>query len=125
MWDDLEVESLVDLDLAIEQVVARMSKWAEARIAVQPVTWRDQGNGWPPSFKTDRSQVLDAHSIGVSLRKGAQEGEVVLFRGGWCDYVYWTGEVDDDPIQDAPGYPDRMTVEGFGEVLDRLTTEFR
>lgn len=118
------MDSLVDLDVAIEQVVARMSKWAEAGIAVDPVTWRDQGEGWPPPLKTHRSQVIDADSIGVFLRKGAQEGEVILFRGGWCDYVYWTGEVNDDPIQDAPGYPDRMTVEGFGEVLDRLTAEF-
>ena len=30
----------------------------------------------------------------------------------------------DDPVQDAPGYPDQMTVDGFGAVLDRLTDHF-
>jgi hypothetical protein len=118
------VDEIVDLDAAVGQVVDRIPMWASAGITVRPVTWRDQGGGWPPPFKTDRSEVIDADSIGVFLEKGQQEGEVVLFKGGWCDYVYWTGETDDDPVQDAPGYPDTMTVEGFGAVLDRLTAEF-
>lgn len=118
------VDEIVDLDVAIGQVVSRLPMWERAGITVRPVTWRDQGEGWPPPFKTDRSEVIDADSIGVFLEKGKQEGEVVLFKGGWCDYVYWTGEIDNDPVQDAPGYPDTMTVEGFGAVLDRLTAEF-
>lgn len=114
----------MDLDVAIEQVTERMPMWASAGISVRPLTWRDQGEGWPPPLKTIRSEVIDADSVGVFLKKGKQEGEVVLFKGGWCDYVYWTGELDDDPVQDAPGCPDTMTVEGFGHVLDRLAAEF-
>lgn len=119
------MSGLVDLDVAVSQVIERMSRWAAAGIVVGPVTWRDQGAGWPFPFKTNRAEVIDADSIGVFLRKGKQEGEVVLFRGGWCDYVYWSGEVEDDPEQDAPGWPDSITIEGFGQVLDRLTAEFR
>ncbi|MGH9164784.1 MAG: hypothetical protein ACRDZW_04625 [Acidimicrobiales bacterium] len=118
------MNEVVDLDVAVQRVAERMPLWASAGITVRPVTWRDQGEGWPPPLKTNRSEVMDADSIGVVLKKGEQEGEVVLFKGGWCDYVYWTGEIDDEPVQDAPGYPDTMTADGFGQVLDRLTAEF-
>ncbi len=69
--------------------------------------------------------MKDADSIGVALRKGVQEGEVVLFRAGFCDFVYWSGDAANDPVQAVPGYPDEMTVENFGLVLDRLTELFR
>jgi len=39
-------------------------------------------------LKTARSDVQDADSVGVSLAKDAQEGSVVLFRGGWSDTLY-------------------------------------
>jgi len=52
---------------------------------VGPVTWRDQGGGWPPSLKIERDAAADPDSIGVEVRLGVQEGSVVLFKGGWCD----------------------------------------
>ncbi|MGH3849944.1 MAG: hypothetical protein ACRDRT_09620 [Pseudonocardiaceae bacterium] len=81
----LVVNEVVDLDVAVQRVAERMPLWASAGITVRPVTWRDQGEGWPPPLKTNRSEVMDADSIGVVLKKGEQEGEVVLFKGGWCD----------------------------------------
>ena len=119
------MDNVVDLDDAVLEIERRVATWRRAGLVVGPVTWRDQGEGWPPSFKTDRTQVKDADSIGIALRKGEQEGEVVLFKGGWCDFVYWTGEASDEPVQDAPGHPDQMTVESFGPVLDRLEALFR
>jgi hypothetical protein len=101
-----------------------VERWKSTGFVVGPVTWRDQGDGWPPQLKTDRAQVTDADSIGVTLRKAQQEGEVVLFKAGFCDFMYWAGEETDHPVLDAPGYPDTMTVEGFGTVLDRLTALF-
>lgn len=118
------MDDVVDLDAAVAEVHARLPGWEASGVTVAPVTWRDQGEGWPPPFKTERAEVLDPDSIGVVLRKGEQQGEVVLFKGGWCDYVYWNGSADDEPVQDAPGYPNSMTVKGFGAVLDRLTAEF-
>ena len=114
----------IDLDEAVGEVEHRRTSWQEAGLAVGLVTWRDQGEGWPPQIKTDREQVTDPDSIGVSLRKGVQEGEVVLFRGGWCDFLYWTGQDADDPIQDAPGEAG-ADVADFGRVLDRLAGFFR
>ncbi|MEO0493566.1 MAG: hypothetical protein AAF081_09135 [Actinomycetota bacterium] len=116
---------VVDLDAAAKEVEDRFEPWRRVGLTVGAITWRDQGDGWPPSFKTVRADVKDPDSIGVALGKGDQEGEVVLFRGGWCDFVYWSGDPADDPVQDAPGYPDQMTIDGFGAVLDRLADQFR
>ena len=107
------------------EIERRLDRWRSAGLVVGPVTWRNPGEGWPPPFKTDRAQVTDADSIGIALRKGEQEGEVVLFKGGWCDFVYWTGEATVDPVQDVPGYPNEMTIDGYGSVLDRLAALFR
>jgi len=114
------VQDVIDLDVAVLEIERRVRVWQGAGIDVGAITWRDQGEGWPPPFKTARAQVLDADSIGAVLRKGDQEGEVVLFKGGWCDFVYWSGRASDEPEQDAPGYPNEMTIEHFGAVLDRL-----
>lgn len=118
------MDDVVDLDLAASEIERRAASWRRSGISVGDVTWREQGEEWPPTLKCDRSQVVDADSIGVQLRKGQQEGEVVLFKGGWCDFAYWSGELDDEPTQDAPGYPDTLTVESFGSVLDRLASLF-
>lgn len=125
MGDAGPMDDVVDLDLAAAEVQRRAEGWRQAGISVGDITWRDQAEGWPWSLKTDRTEVRDPDSIGVMLRKGRQEGEVVLFKGGWCDFGYWTGDAGDDPLQDAPGYPDEMTVEGFGVVLDRVAELFR
>jgi len=114
----------VDLDLAAVEVERRRSNWRRDGIAVGPITWREQGEGWPPTLKTDRAEIRDADSIGIALSKDRQEGEVVLFKGGWCDFSYWSGRSTDEPEQGAPGYPSAMTVDGFGEVLDRLAACF-
>jgi hypothetical protein len=76
--------------------------------------------GRPQAFKTDRSQVNAADSIGISLRKGKQEGAVVLFEGGWCDFISWDGDAD-EAVQDAP---EATTAEQYGKVLDRLAELF-
>lgn len=119
------VDDVVDLDSAVNEIVRRLDRWRDAGLVVGPITWRDQGEGWPPSIKTERAEVSDADSVGITLRKGEQEGEVVLFKGGWCDFVFWTGEASNDPVQDAPGFPNEMTVERFGAVLDRLADYFQ
>ncbi len=119
------MDDVVDLDLAVSEIKRRAASWRLSGISVGDVTWREQGEGWPPTLKSDRSQVVDADSIGVQLRKDQQVGEVVLFKGGWCDVAYWSGEQDSEPMQDTPGYPGTLTVESFGGVLDRLAAQFR
>lgn len=119
------MDDVIDLDLAALEIEQRSVAWRRSGISVGDLTWRDQSGDWPPTLKTDRSDDADRDSVGVQLHKGQQEGEVVLFKGGWCDLAYWSGDSEDDPIQDAPGYPNNMTIKSFGEVLDRLAAMFR
>lgn len=37
----------------------------------------------------------------------------MLFKGGWADLEYWSGDIDDPPILEAPGWEDWLD-------LDRL-----
>lgn len=123
MWASME--DTIDLDVAVWEIERRRDAWRSAGLTVGPVTWRDRGEGWPPVLRTDRTQVGHPDSIGVAVRKGDQEGEVVLYEGGWCDFLYWSGTEIDDAIQDVPGYPGGMTIVEFGTVLDRLAQRFR
>lgn len=117
------VENRIDLDAAAEFIAARRRHWQELGITASDTTWRDQGRGWPPPITTQRSEVVDPDSIGVALRKGSQEGSVVLFRGGWADFLYWDGA--EEVIDEAPGYGHWLNLDAFGSVLDPLTTAFR
>jgi hypothetical protein len=89
------VADVVDLDVAVGEVERRAAAWRRSGITVGAVTWRETSEGWPQPFKTERSQVNSADSIGISLRKGEQEGAVVLFDGGWCDFFYCDGHADE------------------------------
>ncbi|MFE3170404.1 hypothetical protein ACFXPA_13930 [Amycolatopsis sp. NPDC059090] len=117
------MENVIDLDAAAQQIAQRRGEWHDLGITAGETTWREQGEGWPPALKTDRATIIDADSIGVELAKGAQEGSVVLFTGGWADFCYWAGNAD-DPILEAPGYHDPLDVGTFGQLLDRLTKLF-
>lgn len=118
------MRTMVDLDVAVREIERRAEGWRAGGFAVGPVTWRDQGGGWPPSLKTERDAVADPDSIGVDVRLGVQEGSVVLFKGGWCDLAYWSGSPSDEPVIEAPGYPDDITIEGFGHLLDSFINLF-
>jgi hypothetical protein len=65
-----------------------------------------------------------ADSIGTVVRRGRQEGTIVLFDGGWCDLSFWSGNPGDDPVVEAPGYPDGLSLDEFGAVLDRFIALF-
>ena len=111
---------MIDLDLAAQQIQARIDSWEQRGLAVGPITWRDQGDGYPPVLKIDRSLVTDADSVGVRVGFADAEGDIVLFKGGWADFVFWSGDIEDDAILEAPGVDDALDVEEFGAQLDRL-----
>lgn len=86
---------------------------------VGQLTWRDQ-SVVPPRLTTIRAEAIEADSVGVMLRSGKAEGELILFKGGWADFTFWTGDRRDEAIQDAPGWDRPMTINEFGRQLDRL-----
>lgn len=115
----------IDLDEAAAQIVSRREAWVASGLAVGDLTWRDQGSGWPPVITVDRSSVTSADSVGISVRRGVQEGSVVLFDGGWADLLWWSGEATDDPIDEVPGWDDWLDIDRFGALLDRFASMFR
>ena len=119
------MRTTIDLDVAVREIECRAEGWRIEGFEVGPVTWRDQGEGWPPNLKTERDTVVIPDSIGVEVRLGAQGGSVVLFKGGWCDLEYWSGSPSDEPVIEAPGYPEGLTVEEFGSLLDSFINRFR
>lgn len=117
------VDARIDLDAAAGLIAQHRTGWAERGIQAADTTWRDQGDGRPPALLTDRESASDPDSIGVTLRKETQEGSVVLFKGGWADFVYWDGE-SSSAINEALGWEDWLDLDRFAAVLDRLTALF-
>jgi hypothetical protein len=99
--------------------------WKHTGLTVGALTWRDIGVPWPYPLKTDRREVTDADSVGVEARKQEQEGHLVIFRGGWADLEYWTGQRSDEPVVEAPGADDPMTLPDVEQLLERFAGLFR
>jgi hypothetical protein len=38
---------------------------------------------------------------------------------------YWSGSASGEPAMEAPGYPDGLTVQEFGRLLDSFIDRFR
>ncbi|MFG2917957.1 hypothetical protein ACGF0D_34330 [Kitasatospora sp. NPDC048298] len=112
------MKRVVDLDEAVLEVEQRRSRWEEAGLTVEPVTWRDEEQKWPQQLESDRAAVVDPDSFGVVLTGLGSELSVVLFRGGWTDVEYFAG------IDDAGTLPtsDIDSAAAFGDQLDSYVT---
>ncbi|MFB7616770.1 hypothetical protein [Kitasatospora sp. NPDC056181] len=108
------MERFVDLDRAAGELAVRTGRWRAAGLVVRPVTWRDGRARWPQPLATDRARVADPDSVGVHL-SGPAESEllVVLFRGGWADVDFLSGD-EAGPIP-AQGI---TSAAAFGRRLD-------
>ena len=118
------MEARIDLDEAFRVLSSKMARWRQRGIEVAAVTWRDIGEPWPYPFKESRADVVKADSLGVALRKGEQEGRLVLFSGGWADLEYWSGSADDQVLDEAPGWDDWLTLDNYDRLLDRFAGLF-
>lgn len=68
--------------------------------------------------------MVTPDSIGIEVRKGTQEGRLVLFDGGWADLEWWSGEETGEPLLEAPGYGDWLDLGRFEDLLDRFASLF-
>jgi hypothetical protein len=118
------VPPTIDLDAAAAELDRLATEWRAAGYEVGRPSWRDQGEGWPPKLKTDRAAAVQPDSIGIAVRRGLQEGEVILFDGAWCDVIFWSGHPSDEPFVDAPGYPEGLTLDEYVRVLETFIGRF-
>jgi hypothetical protein len=118
------VNPTIDLDAAAIVLDRRVTAWRSSGFNVGQVTWRDQGDGWPSALKTVRAEVVRADSIGIAVQRDSQEGELVLFDGAWCDVSFWSGDAADSPVEEAPGYPEGLSLDDYADVLDRFIALF-
>jgi hypothetical protein len=68
--------------------------------------------------------VRGDYSVGIQVSRAAEEGMVVLYAGGWCDLEYWSGQADDEPLLEVPGWDEPLDILGFEHVLDRFESLF-
>ncbi|HYV77611.1 MAG TPA: hypothetical protein VE979_05750 [Streptosporangiaceae bacterium] len=124
IWHSGGVESRVDLDQVAGLISRYAIEWEKAGCVAGPVTWKDvRGPGLYP-FREDRRKAAEADSVGVAVRKGEQEGRLVVFRGGWADLEYWSGRPCDEPVLEVPGWDDRMNLADIERLLRRFAGLF-
>lgn len=123
-WHPAVVERWIDLDQVAGLISRHTLAWEQAGLVVGALTWRDVGVPWPYPLKNDRAEVADADSVGVAVRKQEQEGRLVIFRGGWADLEYWSGERSDAPVFDAPGADEHLALPDVERLLNRFAGLF-
>jgi len=120
------VDANIDLDVAAEQITARAAGWEARGLQVGPLTWRDQARRWPHQVVSGRFQAAEPGSVGIKVMCGDEEGELVLYTGGWADILYWGGKGGSDVVDEMVGdYDAPLTLEDFGHVLDSFGARFR
>jgi hypothetical protein len=80
--------SNLDLDRVASVVAERRSQWTALGFTVSDLTWMDNAPAWPRPLLAARSRARRPMSVGVRLRVGEAEAEVVVYAGGWADAGY-------------------------------------
>jgi hypothetical protein len=118
------MESRVDLDQVAALITRHAVAWEESGLGAGALTWRDAAASWPSRLRGDRGQVAEPDSVGVAVRKHGQEGQLVVFRGGWADLEYWSGGASDEPVIEAPGWNDWLDLPRIDRLLWRFAALF-
>jgi hypothetical protein len=124
IWNSGGVESRVDLDQVAALITRHAFAWEESGLVAGALTWRDAAASWPSPLTEERSQVTEPDSVGVAVRKHGQEGQLVVFRGGWADLEYWSGSASDKPVIEAPGWDDWLDLPGIDQLRRRFAVLF-
>jgi hypothetical protein len=114
------MESRIDLDEAAKLISDLVASWKRDGFVLADLTWRDVGGPWPYPLKVNRAEVIDPDSVGVTLRKDAREGTLVLSEVGGPTLstgvaVLWTMS-----SFEAPGWAVWMTLKDFERLLHRI-----
>jgi hypothetical protein len=107
-------EPVIDLDAAANAIEARRSDWEQLGFHVGQLTWRDRALGWPWQL-VSRDRAVQPDSVGFRLSRGAAEGGIVLFDGGWADVEWWDGTTNDPEVS----APHIESIDAFAALLDR------
>jgi hypothetical protein len=108
--------SNLDLDRAASIIAERRSRWMALGITVGDVTWMDSAAAWPRPLLTARDQARRPMSLGIRLRRGEGEAEVVLYAGGWADADYLPA----DRQEVTSEYVELDHADEFGPLLNRI-----
>jgi len=76
----------LDLDQVAAVLAGLRPGWREHGLVVRPLLWRDARGSWPQILHTDRGNVAEPESVGLTLTAAdGREGRLVIWRGGWAD----------------------------------------
>jgi hypothetical protein len=85
----------LDLDQVAAVLAGLRPGWRDQGLAVRPFLWRDARGSWPQILHTDRGNVAEPESVGLTLTAAdGREARLVIWRGGWAD----AGLLADDTI---------------------------
>jgi hypothetical protein len=120
----VRVERAIDLDAVAAAVQRRGARWIARGMTVGQLTWVD-GQTTVNELTTHREAVRGDYSVGVRVRRGDEEGQLVVYAGGWCDLEFWAGRADCKPLAEAPGADEPLDMAGLEVVLDRFEGLFQ
>ena len=115
--------SNLDLDRAAGLISERASTWSAWGLTVRPITWMDNGSGWPKPLVMDRSEVARPMSAGVQI-EGSEEfvfAQIVLYAGGWADADYFPSGGNNIVCE----YAELDDASELGPLLDRVVPQLR
>src|ERR1700719_1763486 len=76
----------LDLDQVAAVLAGLRPGWREQGLVVRPFLWRDARGSWPQILHTDRGEVAEPESVGLTLTAAdGREASLVIWRGGWAD----------------------------------------
>jgi hypothetical protein len=117
------MEQLIDLDAVAEALARRLPRWRSSGLTVGPLTWAD-GQTAIHQVHADRAAVRGDYSVGVSLSRGDEEGELIVYAGGWADFTYWSGRPDEAAVQETPGWDAALDLSRCEAVFDQMERLF-
>jgi hypothetical protein len=76
----------LDLDQVAAVLAGLRPGWRDQGLVVRPFLWRDARGSWPRIPHTDRGNVAEPESVGLTLTAAdGREARLVIWRGGWAD----------------------------------------